>query len=84
MDFPSKKNGQTKKPESDGQKFLTNAKERHAEIFQSFLAKADEFPSVDEYTDAIEKESWKFTELLTKESWRNGLARGQARKAGVS
>ena len=36
------------------------------------------------YTEAIESASWKLTELLTKESWRNGIARGQGRNQARS
>ncbi len=73
---------ETAKPETEGQKFLTQAKARHAEVFREMLQRCEEYPSVEAYTEAIEQASWKLTEVLTKESWRNGIARGQARNQG--
>ena len=72
------------RPEYDGQKFLTQAKARHAELFRAMLQRCDQYSSVETYTEAIESASWKLTELLTKESWRNGIARGQARNQARS
>jgi hypothetical protein len=72
------------KPESEGQKFLTQAKARHAELFGKMLEECEEYSSVETYTQAVEQASWKLTELLTKESWRNGIARGRGRNQARS
>ena len=79
MDFPNRR-GSGHRPASEGAKFLGQAKEEHAAIFHTLLEKADTFSSVETYTDAIEAASWKLTEALAKESWRNGVARGQTRQ----
>ena len=65
---------------SEGAKFLSQAKEEHAAIFRTLLEKADSYSSVETYTDAIEEASWRLTEHLARESWRNGRARGQSRQ----
>jgi hypothetical protein len=77
MDFPKKHNAETT---TDGASFLAQAKSRHADLFQAFLLKSEDFPTLEEYSAALEKEAWQVTEAIAKASWKNGIARGQARQ----
>ena len=79
MSFSLNKQAAVARPESEGQKFLTQAKARHAELFRNMLEHSEEYSSVETYTQAVEQAAWKLTELLTKDSWRNGIARGHGR-----
>ena len=79
MSFSLNKQAAAGRPESEGQTFLTQAKARHAELFRNMLEHSEEYSSVETYTQAVEQAAWKLTELLTKDSWRNGIARGQGR-----
>lgn len=81
MDFPSKSK-QQRPQRADGASFLKNAKAEHEALFVSHIGKADEFVSVDEYTDALQAAAWKLTEQIAKKSWKNGVARGEARRRG--
>jgi hypothetical protein len=67
------------KSASDGAEFLSRAKKEHESMMAELLAKADSYSSVETYTDAIELASWDFASAMAKTSWRNGVARGQAR-----
>lgn len=80
MDFPGSK-PTAARPQTEGSKFLTQAREQHAQMFGTFLAKVDEYKSVEEYLDTIEKASWAMLEAAAKASWKNGIARGQGRQA---
>ena len=81
MDFPGKEKQQGDQP-ANGATFLKNAKEEHQALFVGHVAKADEFASVNDYTDALEAAAWKLTEKFAKKSWKNGVARGEARSRG--
>ncbi|HZP01186.1 MAG TPA: hypothetical protein VFD30_12910 [Terriglobia bacterium] len=76
MEFPKKL---TPDQPATGTSFLAEAKAGHANLFRTFLLKAEDYPSVEEYTDALEAEAWTMTEAIAKQSWKNGVARGQAR-----
>ena len=56
----------------DGKDFLALAKDDYYELFSSFVANADDYDSVDEYTDALETQTWELTEGLIKKSYFNG------------
>jgi hypothetical protein len=81
MDFPGKPKPVGSQP-ANGSAFLANAKSEHAALFVTYIAKADEFVSVDEYTDALQAAAWKLTERLAKSSWKNGMARGETGRRG--
>ena len=77
-----KKDEDAKEQASEGKSFLTEAKARHRKVFTAFLKREEEWPSLEEYSNALEVEAWKVTEEIAKQSWRNGIARGQARQKG--
>jgi hypothetical protein len=79
MDFPNKNGAQHA---GNGESFLTQAKGEHAEVFSAFLAKPEEYPTLAEYMAKLEAAAWKVTERIAKASWKNGIARGQARAKG--
>lgn len=81
MDFPKRRDTAT--TTGDGKGFLAQAKAQLHEVFSAVLQKSDDFPTLDEYTDALEKEAWSVTEAIAKASWKNGIARGQGRQKGV-
>ena len=42
------------------------------------MATAAEYNGVEDYTKALSKASWKLTELIAKQSFGNGIAKGKA------
>ncbi len=78
MEFPRKHEQQERA--GKGESFLATAKKRFSDIFTQFLDKAETFTSIETYTDALEKEAWQFCEQLAKQSWHNGVDRGQERR----
>jgi hypothetical protein len=79
MEFPIRR-VKSERSASEGAQFLRRAKSEHEALIGKLLEKADTFSSVETYTDAIGQALWSFAESLAKESWRNGIARGQARR----
>jgi hypothetical protein len=62
----------------DGKTFLRQARDEHAALFARFVANADEYDTVEEYTDAIESQAWEITEAVVKQSYMNGIRKGRA------
>ncbi len=59
--------------------FLADVRRQHDELFASFVANHEEYDSVEDYTDALESQSWEMVEAIAKLSYRNGIARGRER-----
>ena len=81
MEFPKKHQRLGSLP-AKGADFLASAKAEHVALFVGHIAKADDFVSVDEYTDALQAAAWKLTEKIAKTSWKNGMSRGESRRRG--
>ena len=79
--FKDKKKAAT--PTPNGKSFLAEAKAEYDELFARFAANADEYDSVDEYTDAVAAQAWELTEGVVKQSYRNGVRKGQARRSAA-
>jgi hypothetical protein len=77
MDFPRHRERQERP--AKGESFLTAAKTQFHELFSHYLEIADEFSSIETYTAALEADAWKLCEQLSKQSWHNGIERGQDR-----
>lgn len=80
MDFPRRRE-QTERA-AKGESFLATAKKRFSDIFTQFLDQSETYSSIETYTDALEKEAWQFCEQLAKQSWHNGVGRGQDGRRG--
>lgn len=63
-----------------GSAFLTQSKEQLHEVFEANLARAGEYTTVEHWAAALEAAVWKLVEQLSKQSWRNGVNRGQERR----
>ena len=78
MEWPNKnQGGEADERPARGAEFLTNAKREHQELFATFIGKAEDYVSVDEYTDGLESAAWKLTEAIAKASYKNGVSRGR-------
>jgi hypothetical protein len=51
-------------------------------LFARFMADADQYDSVEAYTDALAAKAWEITETVLKQSYRNGVRRGQGKRSG--
>ena len=79
MEFPGKKSSRPERPAADKEAgFLTKAKEQHTALFADYIARAEEY-EFEEFMAALQTDTWCLTEALAKASWKNGIARGQAR-----
>jgi hypothetical protein len=67
--------------EADGTKFLDAVRAQYDELFARFVANAEEYSSVEEYTDALGAQAWEISETTLKQSYRNGVRKGQARRS---
>jgi hypothetical protein len=63
-----------------GSSFLTETKDRLHEVFQSCLERGGDFPTVEKWAAALEADVWTLMEQVSKQSWHNGIARGQERR----
>ena len=59
--------------------FLRQAQQKHQQLFRSYVRLQGEFRDLEDYTTALQADAWKLTEQVAKQSWRNGIARGQYR-----
>jgi hypothetical protein len=66
---------------SEGKSFLAVVRAEYDALFARFVADADEYDSVEAYTDALAAEAWEITEGVVKQSYRNGVRRGQGKRS---
>lgn len=73
--------GNKKKPTAadNGKQFMTQVKDDHAALFQSFIDARDEYDDIEEFIAALASQSWELLEATCKTSYRNGINRGQRR-----
>ena len=79
MNFPRKWQ-RHEQPEPRGQSFLAEAKNAFHEMFEAHAKAAEDFPSVEDFLEELERRAWKLAEELVKKSWHNGVTRGRAGK----
>ena len=80
--FESKEPKESAKKQ-DGKTFLELAKDEYEELFATFVANADQYASVEQYSEALEAQAWELTEPLIKKSFYNGkkvTGKGSSRK----
>lgn len=80
VDFPKRgTKKESKATEKKSRNFLADAKAEHAELFQHYVSNAGDCDDIEQYTEALQADAWKLTERIAKQSWRNGIARGQSK-----
>lgn len=79
MEF-SRFSERTEQTAPKGSAFLTESKAKLHEVFEANLERGGDFSTVERWAAALEADVWKLVEQLTKQSWRNGMNRGQERR----
>ena len=79
MDFPAKwAQGKKSPAPAAGPNFLAAAKEDLAHLFAAY-AEREDFDSFQAFMDSLQSDTWAVVEQFLKQSYRNGLGRGQSR-----
>ena len=60
---------------------LADAKHDHQALFVNFLNQAEEYEDFGQFVGDLESAAWKFTEQVAKASWKNGVIKGEQRRA---
>ena len=60
---------------------MGDGKRAHADLFGELVERADEFSSVETYTEALRQDAWQLAERLVKQSYKNGVMKGQASRS---
>lgn len=79
MKFNSKKAENSQKPPKGGE-FLAKAKQEFMVICYEAVELEDQFDDLDRFVAYLSEQLWTYTEKIAKQSWKNGVIRGESRK----
>jgi hypothetical protein len=67
---------------ADGSTFLAEARRELTKVYDSYAPLVDNaYETVEDFLSDLEADVWKIVERIAKESYRNGVRRGQAKRA---
>jgi len=67
-------------PKQKGDEFLENCRKTMWQVFTAYVDQAEQFNSVEDYSEALFSDLWQVTDKLLRSSYKNGAQSGRAQK----